>query len=57
MFALLVYRMIYSCIINDHANKPVIMTSSGTAKQVCFTLSNYQVRQPLVYLPIPGTST
>ena len=49
--------MIYSCIINDHANKPAIMTSSGTAKQVYFTLSNYQVRQLLVYLPIPGAST
>ena len=49
--------MIYSCIINDYANKPAIMTSSGTAKQVYFTLSNYQVRQPLVYLPIPDAST
>ncbi len=49
--------MIYLCIINHHANKPAIMISSGTAKPVCFTLSNYhQKHQQLVFLPIPGAS-
>ena len=52
------HRIIYVCMIRYRADNPVITISSGTAKQVCFTLSNYhQKHQQLVFLPIPGAST